>query len=121
VSKYQQNIDPQIFKPQSCNGQRPHKALAPWHQKHALFVLKDNTAVATAGTTIGGTHFAPVQRAPCISGAYGNTQGPTLIGLDNGKSIAKVFCFGAVANKTSGIVYHDLTGNYLFISLNGSV
>jgi hypothetical protein len=37
------------------------------------------------------------------------------------KSIANVFAFGAFANKNSGIVYHDLTGSFSFMSLNKSV
>ncbi len=36
-------------------------------------------------------------------------------------TIANIFCFGAFADKTSGIVYHNLTGLFPFISLDGSV
>ena len=32
-----------------------------------------------------------------------------------------MFCFGAFADKNSGIAYHDLTGPFLFMSHNGSV
>jgi hypothetical protein len=32
-----------------------------------------------------------------------------------------VFCFGAFADKVSGVVYNDLTGNFPFMSLDGSV
>ncbi len=32
-----------------------------------------------------------------------------------------MFGFGAFANKNSGIVYHDLTGLFPFMSLDGSV
>jgi hypothetical protein len=53
--------------------------------------------------------------------AYGATQGPALIGMDNNKSITNVFCFCVFANKTNGLVYHDLTGSFLFVSLDGSV
>jgi hypothetical protein len=35
--------------------------------------------------------------------------------------IANVFTFGAFANKNSGIVYHYLTGSFLFMSLDGNV
>jgi len=31
------------------------------------------------------------------------------------------FCFGALADKISGVVYNDLTGNFLFMSIDGSV
>jgi hypothetical protein len=44
-----------------------------------------------------------------------------LIGDDGDESIANMFCFGAFADKNSGIVYHDLTGNFPFMSSNGSV
>ena len=40
---------------------------------------------------------------------------------DNDESIANVFCFGAFANKVSGVVYNDLTGNFPFMSIDGSV
>jgi hypothetical protein len=47
---------------------------------------------------------------------------PNLI-VDNeiDKSIANVFAFGAFSNKNSGIVYHDITGSFPFMSLDGSV
>jgi hypothetical protein len=32
-----------------------------------------------------------------------------------------VFCFGAFADKVSGVVYNDLTGNFPFMSIDGSV
>jgi hypothetical protein len=40
---------------------------------------------------------------------------------DDNKTIANIFCFGAFADKTSGIVYHNLTGLFPFISLDGSM
>ncbi len=40
---------------------------------------------------------------------------------DTEKSIANVFCFGAFADRHSGIVYNDLTGNVPLMSYNGSV
>ncbi len=36
-------------------------------------------------------------------------------------SITNVFCFGAFADKVTGVVYNDLTGNFPFMSLDGSV
>jgi hypothetical protein len=41
--------------------------------------------------------------------------------MDDDESIANIFCFGAFANKNSGIVYHDLTGSFPFVSFNSSV
>ncbi len=46
---------------------------------------------------------------------------PNLIGEDEDESITNVFCFGAFADKNSGIVYHDLTGSFPFMSYEGSV
>ena len=50
-----------------------------------------------------------------------NTRHPTLIVDDSEGSIANVFGFGAFADKNNGIVYHDLTGSFPFMSLDGSV
>jgi hypothetical protein len=51
-----------------------------------------------------------------------NYTGPNLIGdKEDDASIANVFCFGAFADKQSGVMYNDLTGNFPFISLDGSV
>jgi hypothetical protein len=51
--------------------------------------------------------------------AYGACTDATLI-PDN-KLIANVFCFGAFANKISGVVYNDLTEIFLFVSIDGSI
>ena len=36
------------------------------------------------------------------------------------EKIANIFCFGAFADKNSGIVYNNLTGNFPFMLLDGS-
>jgi len=41
--------------------------------------------------------------------------------ISDDDSIANVFCFGAFANKVSGVMYYDLTGNFPFMSIDGSV
>jgi hypothetical protein len=46
---------------------------------------------------------------------------PNVIGNDCNESIANVFCFGAFADRQSGVIYNDLTGNFSFVSLDGSV
>jgi hypothetical protein len=51
--------------------------------------------------------------------AYGAQSQANIIPDD--KSIAYVFCFGAFADKISGVVYNDLTGNFLFMSIDASV
>ena len=49
-----------------------------------------------------------------------NVGGPNFI-ADDDESIANVFCYGAFADKRSGVVYNDLTGNFPFVSFDGSV
>jgi hypothetical protein len=50
-----------------------------------------------------------------------SAQLPNLITDVNDKSIANIFCFGAFANKTTGVVYNDCTGDFPFMSLDGNV
>ncbi len=47
--------------------------------------------------------------------------GPNVIPDDGNESIANIFCFGAFADKNSGIVYHNLTGLFPFMLFDGSV
>jgi hypothetical protein len=58
---------------------------------------------------------------PCP--AYGARVGPHVIDNEDDESIANIFCFGAFADKNSGIVYHNLTGLFPFLSFSfdGSV
>jgi hypothetical protein len=44
-----------------------------------------------------------------------------IISDDDDESIANIFAFGAFADNNNGIVYHDLTGSFPFMSLDGSV
>ncbi len=44
-----------------------------------------------------------------------------LIGDIEDESIADVFCFGAFADKVSGVVYNDCTGDFPYMSLDGNV
>jgi hypothetical protein len=50
---------------------------------------------------------------------------PNLIGDDGNddgnESIANVFCFGAFADKNSGIMYHNLMGSFPFMSYDSSI
>jgi hypothetical protein len=63
--------------------------------------------------------FQEVQAYP--EPGYGATTGSKLIGDDDNKLIAKVFCFGAFAEKNSEIVYQDLMGSFQFMSYTGSI
>jgi hypothetical protein len=60
-----------------------------------------------------------VEPLPYNGPAYGTQMDVNLIPDD--KLIANVFCFGAFANKINGVVYNDLTGNFPFMSIDGSV
>ncbi len=51
----------------------------------------------------------------------GATEPHLIISDNDDKSIANIFAFGAFADKNNGIVYHDLTGSFPFMSLDGSV
>ncbi len=53
--------------------------------------------------------------------AYGARLGPHVIADDGDEAIANIFCFGVFTDKNSGIVYHDLTGLFQFMSFDGSV
>ena len=45
-----------------------------------------------------------------------NYKGPNLIGdKEEDASTENVFCFGAFADKQSGVIYNDLTGNFPFM------
>ncbi len=50
-----------------------------------------------------------------------NNRYQNVISDDCDASIAKVFCFGAFADKRTGVMYNDMTGNFPFVSLDGSV
>ncbi len=60
-----------------------------------------------------------VEPLPYNGPAYGAQMNLNVI--PNDESIANVFCFGAFADKISGVVYNNLTGNFPFMSIDASV
>jgi hypothetical protein len=46
---------------------------------------------------------------------------PNFINDVDGHSIANIFCFGAFADKTTGVIYNDCTGEFPFMSLYDNV
>jgi hypothetical protein len=44
-----------------------------------------------------------------------------IIDDESDSSVANIFAFGAFEDKNSGIVYHNLTGSFPFMSLDGSI
>ena len=47
--------------------------------------------------------------------------GPNVIVEDDDSSVGNIFCFGAFADKRTGILYNDLTGSFPYMSLEGNV
>jgi hypothetical protein len=47
--------------------------------------------------------------------------GPNIIVEDDDDLTENIFCFGAYADKNSGIMYHDLTGAFPFMLFDGSM
>ena len=102
-------------------------ATAKGHMKRPRHGIQSTQAKPTQVTTV----IPPLAAPPVIpvipiyhlphAPAVGNTQGPALIAMDDDDSVANIFCFGAFADKTSGLIYHDLTGSFPFVSLDGSV
>ncbi len=41
--------------------------------------------------------------------------------IPGNESIANLFCFGAFADKINGVIYNNLTGNFPFMLIDGSV
>jgi hypothetical protein len=98
-------------------------ATAKGHMKRPRHGIRSTTpkpVLPTRILPIGDDHIPPIHlpRPPVI-------QAPTMPNLigddDDDASIANVFCFGAFADKQSGVMYNDLTGNFPFMSLDGSV
>ncbi len=46
---------------------------------------------------------------------------PNVIVKDDDSSIGNIFCFGAFADKQTGILYNNLTGSFPYMSLEGNV
>jgi hypothetical protein len=116
----------------------PNPATAKGHMKHPCHGIKStcpkqSRTVVLETLTIQHTPPQPIARIdapvlplaheiPFYPGQANNTlTGPNLIGSDNDESITNIFCFGAFVDKNSGIVYHNLTGLFQFMSYNGSI
>jgi hypothetical protein len=105
--------------------------MAKGHMKHPKKGIRSTTQKASNRRASRGDIPAPsLQAAPPIlpifdgpqpyeGPAYGARSAANLI-PDN-ESIVNVFCYGAFADKISGVVCNDLTGNFPFMSNNGSV
>jgi hypothetical protein len=94
----------------------PIPATAKGHMKRPCQGIRSTTPKIKATPN----HDAPpvIQQIPQMStnGRYQN-----IIPDNSDASIANVFCFGGFANKRTGVMYNDMTGNFPFVSLDGSV
>jgi hypothetical protein len=110
----------------------PSQATATGHMKRPRHGIKRTTPRKKAMQPNITVQMQPVQsrsdnseRTSVIfwekSSSEYNTQHPTLIVDDSKGSIVNVFVFGAFADKNNGIMYHDLTGSFPFMSLDGSI
>jgi hypothetical protein len=103
----------------SCSAMAKGYMKQPRHSIHIIRSTRHHPAPMTqpASPVLPLFEAIPVYPWP----AYGLRPGPNVIMDDDDKSIANIFCFGAFANRNSGILYHDLTGWFLVMSLDGSV
>ena len=67
------------------------------------------------------THSLPLFMEPMLYNGPAYNAHMEVNYIPDDESIANVFCFGAFADKVSGVVYNDLTGNFPFMSIDGSV
>jgi len=101
----------------------PSAATAKGHMKsprHGIRITRTRTPVEMTDTGVLVEHvpvILPVDNAL----PEHHPSGPHLIADDVDQSIANIFCFGAFADKQSGIVYHDMTGSFPFMLFDGSV
>jgi hypothetical protein len=112
----------------------PSPATAKGHMKRPTKGIRSTTKLVKTKGDSNGTSIVPgpqpqaaphvlplfVEPLPYNGPAYGAHREVSYI-TDNDKSIANMFCFGAFADKVSGVVYNDLTGNFPFMSIDGSV
>ena len=67
-------------------------------------------------------HNAPIVVMPAPEGFFPQPDRlPNIIVDDDDDSTANIFCSAAFADKFSGVVYSDLTGNFPFMSFDGNV
>ncbi len=110
----------------------PSSATAKGHMKHPCHGIK-STQPKKGGGVVVLPEPIPQIVPPVLplvkpnilpafpSPAYCTRQVPDVIADDGDDSVANIFCFGAFADRHSGIVYHYLTGSFPFMSFDSSV
>jgi hypothetical protein len=104
----------------------PSPATAKGHMRHPRHgICSTRPKPPTAHIVVPVPIIPPVlspMNDPIIPDEYFPTiPGPAIINDNTNKSIVNIFCFGAFANRQSGVVYNDLTGNFPFMSYDDSV
>ncbi len=109
----------------------PSPATAKGHMKRPKKGIRSTTPKGTASEIRNSQPIIPVinpevlplfNKARNYPGpAYNASTSPAILEEDDDKSIANVFCFGAFADKVTGVIYNDLMGNFPFMSLDRSV
>ncbi len=98
---------------------RPHHRIKSTHPKHALPTVLEIPVVPPPVLVPVGV-LLPAGEQPQVVEARHNSE-PNFIADDGDESITNVFCFGAFTDRHSGIRYNNLTGNFPFVSFDGSV
>jgi hypothetical protein len=103
----------------------PSPATAKGHRKHPHHGIWNTQPMSTT-PSIAPVPIVPPLPLHVINHAFPaelhpDIPRPALIHDDTDESIANIYCFGAFADQHSGIIYNDLTGNFPFMSYDGSV
>ncbi len=109
----------------------PTPATAKGHMKRPRHGIRSTQRILSQPANIAPCLDLPIDPAPAIPQPQEwmalpdgfplqHGVGPNFI-ADDDESIANVFCYSAFADKRSGVVYNDLTGNFPFVSFDGSV
>jgi hypothetical protein len=107
----------------------PSPATTKGHMKRPRHGIRSTRPKPTRNGTATNIPVLVAQIAPQLLPLFGwnpircqlDNEGPNIIIDEDDLSTANIFCFGAFADKTSGIVYHDLTGSFPFMSFDGSI
>jgi hypothetical protein len=83
-----------------------------------LLVEDTPIVLAQPPLSIASSHNNDVWNIPLIPNHI--LQSHVILDDKSDPSVANIFAFGAFTDKNSGIVYHNLTGPFLFISLDSS-
>jgi hypothetical protein len=98
-------------------------ATAKGHMKRPRHGLRSTTPKRKDSLGDQTPNLVPELLIPALLTMQPVVHGPIMPNLIGGKddnvTIANVFCFGAFADKPSGVVYNDLTGAFPFMSFDG--